>query len=348
MVDSLVLKSNEFGSVQGTFYLPENLLGGEFSIYDETTQDEQSFSVEEYKRPGFYIEFDSVKTAYRVLDTIQLGGMAQAYAGNAIDDAKFNYRVYRETLFPYHWMMFRDPGSGAEVEVAQGEGITDANGKFNIHFPALADQSVSKLTQPVYHYRVETTITDASDESRIGTVVVSASYRSFEIVSAIGNQEQIDRDSLYQIPVTTRNASGLFVKKSLTLILHALQAPERLIRKRYWEQPDLFVMAEKEFTDLFPNDEYRDESDPKNWTHASTVYQKTDSTTADGLFQVDNRQLNRIAPGWYELEIRATDIDGTEVIDKKFIQVSAHNEKPAFRSYSYVRDEMVSGEPGQR
>ncbi len=288
MVDSLILRSNDFGSVQGTFHLPENLLGGVFTIYDDVTRDEQSISVEEYKRPAFYVEFDSVKTAYRLGDTINLGGKAQAYAGNAIDNAKFNYRVFRETFFPYPWML-RYFATPAEVEVAHGEGLTDTLGKFKIHFSALPDKSVNKSTQPVFNYRLETTITDANGESRSGVATVSASYRSFEIVSSLPDQEQIDRDSLYRIPVTTKNASGLFVKKNLTVIMYALQSHKRLIRKRYWDQPDQYVMTEKEFTDLFPNDEYRDESDVKTWDKLSTVYKNTDSTRADGLISLDRK-----------------------------------------------------------
>ena len=57
------------------------------------------------------------------------------------------------------------------------------DGKFNIHFLALPDKSVSKATKPVYTYRVETTMTDANGESRSATTAVSASYQSFEIVS---------------------------------------------------------------------------------------------------------------------------------------------------------------------
>ena len=33
-IDSLSLKSNDFGSLQGTFHLPQNLLNGEFTIQD--------------------------------------------------------------------------------------------------------------------------------------------------------------------------------------------------------------------------------------------------------------------------------------------------------------------------
>jgi Bacterial Alpha-2-macroglobulin MG10 domain/Alpha-2-macroglobulin family/MG2 domain len=345
VVDSLVLQSNEFGSVHGTFHLPENLLGGEFSIYDEGTKDEQSISVEEYKRPSFDVEYDSVKSAYRLRDTIRLGGMAQAYSGNAIDDAKFNYRVYRETIYPYPWM-FRSSPHSAEVEVAHGEGFTNALGKFNIHFPALPDKSVNKLTQPVYYYRVETTITDPNGESRSGTATVSASYQSFEIVSSLQDQEQIDRDSLYRIPATTKNSAGLYVKENLTMIIYALKAPKRLIRKRYWEQPDLFVMTEKEFTGLFPNDEYRDESEVKTWDKGEPVYQNTFSTNADGFLSLDKKWINSLTPGWYEFEFRATDVDGTEIMNKRFVQVGADNKKPGYLSYNHVPIETVMGEPG--
>ncbi len=344
-VDSLVLVSNDFGSVQGSFRLPLNLLGGEFSIHDETTKDDQSFSVEEYKRPTFYVEFDSIKTAYRLGDTLHLNGMAQAFAGNAVDDAKFSYRVYRDVFFPYSWM-FRAAPRSTEYEVAQGEGLTDANGKFNVHFSALPDKSVYKIAQPVYNYRIEITITDANAESRSGTTTVSAGYRSFEIVSSLPDLDKIDRDSLYRIPVTTNNTSGLFVKKNLTITLFALQAPKRLIRKRYWEQPDQFVISEKEFTGLFPNDEYRKESDVKTWDKVSAVYRNTDSTRADGLISLDRKLVSTLKPGWYEFEFSATDVDGTEITDKRFIQVEAGNEKPNYLSYNYIPVETVQGEPG--
>ncbi|HEY4966787.1 MAG TPA: alpha-2-macroglobulin family protein, partial [Puia sp.] len=344
MIDSLILKSNEFGAVQGIFHLPVNLLGGEFIIYDEITKDEMTFSVEEYKRPSFYVELDSVKTTYRLEDSITVPGIAQAYAGNFIEDAKFSYHVYRETVFPYPWLFRSFPS--AEVEVARGEGFTDAHGKFNIHFTALADKSVSKKVQPVYHYRVETTITDGNGESRLGSATVSASYHSFEILSVLPDREMVEQDSLYRIPVTTKNASGLFVKKNLTMNIYALQSPKRLIRERYWEQPDQFVMNEKEFISFFPNDEYRDESEEKTWDKSSMVYQSTDSSKADGFWPLDKKVVNAMIPGWYEFDFRATDIDGTEIIDKRFIQISANNEPPGFISYNFVPIDQVDGNPG--
>ena len=71
-VDSIKVLLNEFGSFNGKFRLPENKLNGEFKIDVKDLENSSvSFSVEEYKRPKFYTEFDKVKGSYRVNDTVQ-------------------------------------------------------------------------------------------------------------------------------------------------------------------------------------------------------------------------------------------------------------------------------------
>ena len=50
-IASLNLKSNDFGSFQGSFTAPNNVLGGNMTIRNKNGA--VSFSVEEYKRPKF-------------------------------------------------------------------------------------------------------------------------------------------------------------------------------------------------------------------------------------------------------------------------------------------------------
>jgi hypothetical protein len=38
--------------------------------------------VEEYKRPKFYVDYDTIKGTYKVNDKIKVTGFAKAYAGN--------------------------------------------------------------------------------------------------------------------------------------------------------------------------------------------------------------------------------------------------------------------------
>ena len=100
-IDSVKVILNDYGSFNGKFRLPENKLNGEFNIEVEDYENSSvHFSVEEYKRPKFYTEFEKVKGSYRVGDTVSITGFAKAYAGNNIDGAKVKYRVTRRSQVP--------------------------------------------------------------------------------------------------------------------------------------------------------------------------------------------------------------------------------------------------------
>ncbi|MFS8082319.1 MAG: MG2 domain-containing protein, partial [Ginsengibacter sp.] len=82
-IDTMKVILNEFGSFNGKFKIPENKLNGEFEIgVSDFNNSSISFSVEEYKRPKFYTEFEKVKGSYRVNDTVKISGFAKAFAGN--------------------------------------------------------------------------------------------------------------------------------------------------------------------------------------------------------------------------------------------------------------------------
>jgi hypothetical protein len=345
-IDSLLLKSNDFGSVQGSFKLPQNGLNGDFMIRDNMTQQQQPFSVEEYKRPSFYLEYDTLKDSYRVGDPVTVHGTALAYAGSRIDDAKLSWRVYRESRFPYPWL-FRYVSAASKQEIAHGESVTDENGKFKILFTAIPDKSVNRSSKPVYSYQVETTVTSANGESRSETTSVSASYQSYEIFSSLPDMGRISRDSLYQIPVTTKNNAGVFLKESLTVAVYPLKGPDRLIRKRYWTQPDQFVMTASEYLKAFPYDEYDNESDVKSWYKGAKIFEKTDSTREDGVWVIGKKQFESVDPGWYVFEFRGRDKNGEEILDKKFLELTGNSGKPSAFVYNLIPAEMKWGEPGE-
>ncbi len=346
IVDSVILHSNDFGSLNGNFKLPQKLLNGEFQLQEAITGIGMGFSVEEYKRPSFFVEYDTLKTAYQIGDSVSVGGAAMAYAGNAIDAAKMSYRVYREARFPYPWL-FRSFAGKSTKEIAHGEMRTDNSGKFHIRFMTLPDKAIGRSAKPVYTYRIETTVTDGNGESRSATTTVFASFQSFEIVSPLADQGSIPADSLYQLPVTTNNSSGIFIKENLTVSLYPLLSPGRLIRNRYWQQPDQFVLTEADYIKAFPNDEYRNEADLRSWKLNAKVFEKTDSTRKDGLFAFGKKLSASLVPGWYLIEFRAEDKDGEEIASKKFIQLTGPGGKSGVLSYNLVPEETLVSEPGK-
>jgi len=316
-IDSIKFKTNEFGSFNGKFQLPQTGLNGQFSIYTKKDGGNTGFKVEEYKRPKFYVDYEPIKGTYKVNDKIKVTGIAKAYAGNNIDGAIVKYRVVREPRFIYPWLFRRwwQPPS-EEMEITHGEAKTDKDGKFTVEFTAIPDLKIEKKFEPVFDYTVYADVTDINGETRSGEKSVSVSYKSLILVSTI--PPTLPADSLKSLSIRTENMNGEFEPAIVKVSVSKLIEEKRLIRDRYWNRPDQFVMTKDEYIKNFPYDEYDDESDFKNWEKGAETFSKADSTNANGSWPVSHGSWT---PGFYIIEMSVKDKNGEEVKDVKYIEL---------------------------
>jgi hypothetical protein len=349
-IDSMQLTTNEFGSYHGQFKLPQNVLTGEFSLEDSSNDEEQSFSVEEYKRPKFQVDFDQLKGSYRVKDSIRVTGFAKAYAGNNISNGDVKYRVIRQARFPYPWLYGRWglPRSN-EQEIAHGEVNTNADGKFTVVFLAAPDNTIDKKLDPVFDYNITADVTDINGETRSKSQNIAAGYKAINITLELP-QSTMPSDSLKQLIIRTENLSRAFVPTMVTLNIYALKSPDRLIRERFWQQPDKFLMSKEEYIGYFPKDEYRDETDKETWAQ-NKIYEKKDSSRADGIFSIDppkNDKQPAFWPGWYLIEANASDQYGQTVTNRQYVQLyDAKTNLLSSPQYLWVRSNFESVQPQQ-
>ncbi len=345
-LDSLQVTTSEYGSYSGKFVLPQNLLNGEFSIIDNFTGSATSFSVEEYKRPKFQVEYEPLKGSYRVGDSIEVTGTAKAYAGNNIDGAKVEFRVRRNARFPYPWLYWRygAPASNA-MEIAHGSIKTDADGKFVVRFKAIPDASIDPALDPTFDYSISADVTDINGETRSGSTTVPAAYTALRISLDVINEQSIEADSLKQLRVTTQNTTGNPENALVTIKLSQLRAPARLIRKRFWQQPDLFVIDSTAFVKDFPYDEYQNESDYRSWATEKIWFNKTDSSNTKNGFSLAGLQLPQ---GWYAIEASTKDKFGKEVKTISYVQLTQRNAKnlPS-QQYEWTSGLKPSYQPGE-
>ena len=289
-LSDIAIVSNEYGSFNGKFTLPQGGLNGMFSIRTGDGLGRASFRMEEYKRPKFYVDFDKIKGAYKVNEEVKVTASAKAYAGNNVDGATVKYRVVREARFPYPWLFWRGYWPQSQpVEITHGETQTDANGKFEITFQAIPDLKLDKKTDPVFDYRIYADVTDINGETRSNNQLVSAGYKSLLLKVDIANR--ILADSLKNIQIRTENMSGEFEKANIRITVTKLKPEQRLLRNRYWEKPDQFVMSKEEYISLFPNDIYNNEDEPQTWERTSVVLQQEGTTDSIGIFALDKTTL---------------------------------------------------------
>lgn len=332
--------SNAFGAVSGSFVAPETGLTGTMRIAD--LQGSATISVEEYKRPKFFVAFDTLKGTYALNETVTIKGNAKAYAGNNIDGAQVSYRVVRRARFPYFWQYYRcGMPQSPEMEITNGTTTTDISGAFEITFETTPDKQIGEQALPVFTYTVHTDITDINGETRSGSQSVHAGYRSLQIATNIN--ESSKPTDLDTINVHTKNLNNVFVPTQVHLRVALLKFPG-MLRQRLWEKPDQYSMNEAEFRAAFPLDEYQEESNPMNWQEDQTIHQQDFISTEAGTISIPTDTWNR--NGWYLIELRSKDPQGHEIIEKKFTHVWAHGKKEPVQQAFVVYANKESYQPG--
>ena len=316
-IDSLRFALNSFGSFNGKFQLPENQLTGRFNISTSLfKRGEASFSVEQYKRPGFIVSFDQPKGAYKLNDSIDVYGKALAYSGNPVTNAKLNFQVTRNIRYTYKRSLANLPLSVRNREISHGELFTDAEGKFHIRFLANADDIIDHTGSPFFDFNIQADITDINGETRSASTNVTTGFSSLQLLITAPEVSEID--SLKKIIVGTRNLSNNKEAAKVLLKISPLHAPSRLIRKRYWQRPDQFILSEKDFINAFPTDEYDNETNIQTWPVDSAILVTSVNTGESEIYTLPEGILKA---GFYKLEVSCKDKYGEEVKQELSIQL---------------------------
>lgn len=341
-ITDLAVTTNEFGSFSGTFKAPESGLTGLMRLQNSSGY--VSISVEEYKRPKFYVEFDTLKGDFALGQSVSVKGFAKAYAGNNIDGATVQYHVIRRARFPYFWAYYRwGQPTSPQKEIAHGTVKTNADGSFTIEFTAMADKTIAPETFPVFSYEISADVTDINGETRSGTQMLQVGYRSMQIVTHLPEQGFVaDFDT---IAVETQNLNGVFTPASLQLTIQKLQFPGKIYRDRLWQKPDVQLLSETEFRQYFPDDEYDNEADYHYWTPGATVYTKTIQTEAKGRLAIPRKTW--VEEGWYLLTISGKDAQGRVVEQKEYAYVVHPKKKQQAEKAFVVVAENDSYQPGE-
>ncbi|WP_212000116.1 alpha-2-macroglobulin [Chitinophaga sp. HK235] len=342
-LDSVVVTSNEFGSFSGKFTIPEGRMNGWFSLRDQKNFGNLPFQVEEYKRPKFYVTFDTVKTSYRLGETVTANAKALAYAGNNINGAIVKYRVERRVRFPYPWLFKGYVPSGSSREIAHGETTTDEQGRFKVSFPAVPDRTVSPDNKPIFTYVVHADVTDLNGETRSADQSIHAGYQSMEI--SVEVPTRLEAAELKKVHIFTRNLNGAFEPASIKVALQPLESNKRLLRPRYWEQADQFVMTKEDYVKAFPLDIYNEDNNKDKWPRKAAVSEQQLTSTDSGVVSIDKK----LTPGFYELVVSATDKNGQPVVQKAVFELLDPAAKElAAPDYLWSYDAAVMTEPGKK
>jgi uncharacterized protein YfaS (alpha-2-macroglobulin family) len=310
-VGSVDLTTNEFGTMNGSFIAPQGGLNGQMSITDGHSS--VYISVEDYKRPKFETQFNPVKGSYRINDEVTVSGFAKAYAGNVIDGAQVKYRVVRRINYPYWYWWYRPyygSRGSSEVEITNGETVTNDTGAYIIKFKALPDESVNKKSYATYSYEISADVTDINGESHSASSYVTVGYQALQL--SVSSEEVIEQSNIKPIRINTNNLNGVAEATKGSFAVYKLKQPNKPFRSRLWTQPDRQVLNKEEYYKTFPYDLYADETNKYKWEKDTKVIDKTFDTGTKTEYDLAT-EIKNLKAGTYIIEANCKDKFGEEI-----------------------------------
>ena len=341
-VSEQVFKSNDYGTFNGSFVAPQGVLTGMMRLQNENGV--QYFSVEEYKRPKFEVTFEPMTGSYLLNNRITATIKTASYSGTNITGAKVSYHVVRTSGLPVWMFAGRGylPQSG-RTEITSGTAVTDDLGFANITFDAVADQKISRESDPIFIFEITADVTDLNGETHSATEHLSVSYKALSLETDL--ESELPRNAEKSMLIISRNMAGSFEPADGKISIHRLEQPARLLRKRLWDFADRHTLTREEFEKKFPNDIFENEDQPDKWPRLEEVLHADFNTAKDSTIRLDGFEKWR--QGKYILELFSKDRYGQDVHTKQFFTVYDSKEKEcALNSFGYSFTTKTRYEPG--
>jgi len=321
-VSTLKLKTNDFGTVSGSFVIPQSTLGGNVAL--KTQDGEIEVKVEEYKRPTFQVKFLPVKESYKLNDSVTIKGNVTAFSGYGLSQAKVAYNIVRSrngSFYNYKFIRgIRRPNYNNDVdtEIKSDTITTDDQGQFQIKFKAITADSING-NEMNYNYAINADVTDASGETHSGVTTVIIGNNNIKIDNYLPGQV-FAKDSLKE-EVRITNLNGEPQKGEIKVEVYALQNPDRVFKNRLWQSCDQFIINKADFRADFPGYAYEREDMVELWKKLDKVINlnlKID-TIEPGVINL--AALSKQPSGMYQVIIRAGNEKGDTTSVTKYINL---------------------------
>ena len=204
VVGKKTVRTDEYGMASADFALPTTGLTGNFWLRAdaEDSHGYLSFSVEEYKRPTFNIEFDKIKRRYADGDTLKVRGVAKTFAGVPVQNGKVVYSVTRRPSIFWWWRNDRN----GEAKMASDTTMTNDKGEFFVPVDLLMPEGENTKTARYYSFDISAEVTNGAGESHEAETSIPLSNRP--TVFTVTMPDRIERGSKAKITFNYKNIAG--------------------------------------------------------------------------------------------------------------------------------------------
>ena len=327
-VGSLKLKTNEYGTVTGSFIIPQSMLSGDVEL--ETENGSINVKVEEYKRPTFQVTFLPVKESYKINDTVTITGKVMAFSGYGLSQAKVAYHITRSQNRVFDNYNYnrrnRYKYNAVVAEIKTDTITTDNQGNYTMKFKAVPGETTGANTAN-YNYSINADVTDASGETHSAQATVIVGNNDILLVDDL--PYQLFTKGPIKLDVKINNLNGQAQKGEVKVKIYALQNIPHPFNNRLWTKPDQHVMSKTDFENDFPFYAYANEDAVAYWPRLSEVASYTVKVNADTTGAINMEDLRKQPPGTYQVIIKARNEKGDTTSVTKYINLVGERAKPS-------------------
>ena len=221
-MQELALVSNARGSFEGTVTAPSGSVLGR-CLLAAGKMGAAGVSVEEYKRPKFFVELKPPAAPAALGGKVTVTGKAEAYTGAAVDGAKVVVKVRRRAVLA-DWYDSLGGGNSDEVKVTAVSAVTAADGSFEASFTAEPDPKLDPAMEPAFHFEIAAEVTDPAGETRTADTVVTVAYTTLKADLTAETWQEVGKP--VKVKVITTTHEGEAVAAVGVLRIHRVQEPE--------------------------------------------------------------------------------------------------------------------------
>jgi len=348
VISSLKLRTNEFGTIAGSFIIPQSMLNGDVEL--ETENGSINVKVEEYKRPTFQVTYLPVKESYKINDSVTVRGKVMAFSGYGLSQAKVAYHIVRSKN-----RMYLNAESGRALygsryispeitEIKADTIITDNQGNYTFTFKAIPGET-GKANSNNYNYSINADVIDASGETHSAQTTIIVGNNDISLVDNL--PYQLFTKEPVKLDIKMNNLNGQPQKGEVNVEVYALQNIEHPFNNRLWDKPDQHIISKADFANDFPFYAYADEDAVAQWPRLNQVARYNLKVNADSIGTISMEDLRKRQPGTYQVIIKARNEKGDTTSAIKYINLVGEQAKPSsFNNWVIPVRNMVK--PGEK
>ena len=209
IINKCTVKTNEWGSFNGSFTIPPQTLNGEFRL-NIAGKGYAYITVAEYKRPQLELILHPQKDSYAFGEQIRLTGKVKTYSGVSLQNIPISYEITLQSFYPR---------PNASETVITGETQSDPEGNFSFSFQA--QKPVSSYYMNSYYYNIKLTATDTKGESQeiIQRLPIQDAFYKLTILGKTYVNKQ-DKNHFY---IQAVNAANEKISRTISYSISKLQ-----------------------------------------------------------------------------------------------------------------------------